>query len=98
MPGGRDFSTLGSHGFSRLKKEGAMAARLTDKQKKKIIADYVELGSYSAVARKHKISDKTVKSVVLSDPEFTRKSEDKKEENCVDNAIILCYNVIVDTL
>lgn len=25
-----------------------MAARLTDKQKKKIIADYVELGSYNA--------------------------------------------------
>ena len=27
---------------------GVMAARLTDKQKKKIIADYVELGSYNA--------------------------------------------------
>ena len=37
-----------------------MAARLTDKQKKKIIADYVQLGSYNAVAKKHKIADSTV--------------------------------------
>lgn len=29
-----------------------MAARLTDKQKKKIVADYLELGSYNAVAKK----------------------------------------------
>lgn len=28
-----------------------MAARLTDKQKKKIIADYVQLGSYNAVSK-----------------------------------------------
>lgn len=61
-----------------------MASRLTDKQKKKIIADYVELGSYNAVANKHKISDKTVKNVVLSDPEFTKKSEDKKSKNTME--------------
>lgn len=61
-----------------------MAKHLTDKQKKQIIADYVELGSYAAVARKHKISDKTVKSVVISDPETTRKSEQKKEQNTAD--------------
>lgn len=29
-----------------------MAARLTDKQKKKIVADYLELGSYRAAGRK----------------------------------------------
>lgn len=61
-----------------------MAKHLTDKQKKQIIADYVELGSYAAVARKHKVSDKTVKSVVISDPETTRKSEQKKEQNTAD--------------
>lgn len=65
-----------------------MAKRLTDRQKKKIIADYVELGSYASVARKHKVSDKTVKSVVISDPETTRKSEQKKEQNTAD---ILAY-------
>ena len=61
-----------------------MAARLTDKQKKMIIADYVELGSYNAVAKRHGISDKTVKSIVEANSEFTKKSEDKKEENSAD--------------
>lgn len=61
-----------------------MAARLTDKQKKEIIADYVEVGSYNAVAKKHGISDKTVKAVVGSDSEFTKKSEEKKEQNTAD--------------
>lgn len=61
-----------------------MAARLTDKQKKQIIADYVELGSYNAVAKRNGISDKTVKSIVLSDPEFAKMSEVKKEQNTAD--------------
>lgn len=61
-----------------------MAARLTDKQKKQIIADYVELGSYNAVAKRNGISDKTVKSIVLSDSEFAKMSEAKKEQNTAD--------------
>lgn len=61
-----------------------MAARLTDKQKKMIIADYVEQGSYNAVAKKHGISDKTVKSIVQANSEFTKKSEDKKRQNSAD--------------
>lgn len=65
-----------------------MAARLTDKQKKKIIADYVQLGSYNAVAKKHKIADSTVKRIVLSDPEMQKKAEQKKRENTED---ILAY-------
>lgn len=65
-----------------------MAARLTDKQKKKIIADYVQLGSYNAVAKKHRVADSTVKRVVLSDPEMQKKAEDKKEQNIND---ILAY-------
>lgn len=65
-----------------------MAARLTDRQKKKIIADYVQLGSYNAVAKINGVSDKTVKSIVIANPEFTEKSEQKKEENTAD---ILAY-------
>lgn len=65
-----------------------MAARLTDRQKKKIIADYVQLGSYNAVAKKHKVADTTVKRVVLSDPEILEKTEQKKKQNTQD---ILAY-------
>lgn len=61
-----------------------MASRLTDKQKKQIIADYVEIGSYNAVAKLHKISDKTVKSVVEKNSEFARNCELKKEQNSDD--------------
>lgn len=61
-----------------------MAARLTDRQKKKIIADYVELGSYNAVAKKYKIADSTVKRIVLSDGEMQKKAEQKKEQNTAD--------------
>ena len=60
-----------------------MAARLTDKQKKKIIADYVELGSYNAVAKKHKVSVDTVKRTVLQDNEIVKKTKQKKEQNSV---------------
>ena len=42
-----------------------MAARLTDKQKKKIVADYLELGSYNATAKRNNVSDTTVKRIVL---------------------------------
>ena len=72
----------------KVKRGGVMAARLTDKQKKKIIADYVQLNSYNAVAKLNGVSDKTVKSIVMSNPDFTEKSEQKKEENTAD---ILAY-------
>ena len=58
-----------------------MAARLTDKQKKRITADYVELGSYNAVAKKHGVSKDTVRRIVNGDTEFAQKAQDKKEEN-----------------
>lgn len=61
-----------------------MAARLTDKQKKRIIADYVELGSYNAVAKKHGVSFDTVKRTVLRDKETVRKTEHKKYKNTLD--------------
>ena len=59
-------------------------ARLTDRQKKRIIADYTELGSYAATARANKVSDKTVKAVVEADPETARISEQKKKENTLE--------------
>lgn len=61
-----------------------MAAHLTDRQKKKILADYVEMGSYNAVAKKHGCSDRTVKRVVLTDPDMRAKVEQKKAENTAD--------------
>lgn len=61
-----------------------MAARLTDKQKKKIIADYMENGSYRATARMNGVSDDTVRRVVLSDDEILQKAAQKKEQNTMD--------------
>lgn len=61
-----------------------MAKHLTDRQKKKIIEDYAELGSYRAVARKHKISDGTVKRICERDPETTQNIAQKKNENTAD--------------
>lgn len=61
-----------------------MAPRLTDRQKKRIIADYVNLGSYNAVAKKYGIADTTVKRVVCADGETQKKAERKKEQNTLD--------------
>lgn len=61
-----------------------MAARLTDKQKKKIIADYVQLGSYNAVAKINGVSNHTVKRIVSESPETSKKVQQKKEENTAD--------------
>lgn len=56
-------------------------AKLTDKQKKKIIADYVETQNYSETARLNNVSDVTVKDVVTKDKTTLKKLEEKKEEN-----------------
>ena len=61
-----------------------MAARLTDKQKKKIVADYIQLGSYSAAARANGVSHQTVKNVVMKSDDIYRKLQQKKEENTAD--------------
>lgn len=59
--------------------------KLTDKQKKKIIADYISNGNYSETARMNgNISPNTVKKLVQDDEEFARKCEQKKEENIKD--------------
>ena len=61
-----------------------MAKRLTDRQRKKIIADYVELGSYNAVAKKHKVAASTVKRLCEKMPEMQQKAKHKKEQNTAD--------------
>lgn len=61
-----------------------MAARLTDRKKKKIVADYLELGSYSAVAKRNGVSHHTVKRVVDETPGIAEKIQGKKDENTAD--------------
>lgn len=65
-----------------------MAARLTDRQKKKIVADYVQLGSYNAVGKIHGVAATTVRKIVLADPQSQERLNRKKEENAAD---ILAY-------
>ena len=58
-----------------------MAARLTDRQKKKIVADYARLESYNAAAKLNGVSDMTVRRVVMANGEFLEKVAQKKEQN-----------------
>lgn len=61
-----------------------MSARLTDKQRKKIIADYTENGSYRATAKLNNVSATTVKNVVVGDSESVQKCAQKKKQNTLD--------------
>lgn len=65
-----------------------MAARLTDKQKKKIIADYVQLGSYNATAKVNGVSLNTVKKIVQGNADIAEMCNQKKEQNTED---VLAY-------
>ena len=67
-----------------------MASRLTDRQKKKIIADYLESESYNATAKKNGVSKDTVRRIIIAakDDGFAKKAQRKKEENTAD---ILAY-------
>lgn len=86
-----------------------MAKRLTDKKKKQIIVDYIELDSYAATARKHKVSVNTVKRTILNNPKVQEKATKKREENTADmisfmdsrkdkaqSFIDLCLNALSD--
>lgn len=55
--------------------------KLTDKEKKEIIASYIECENYSEVGRKFGIDEKTVRNVVKNDEEFPKLAEQKREEN-----------------
>lgn len=58
---------------------------LTDKEEKKIIADFIETNNYSETGRLNNVSDKTVKRVIdrQDDKEMVKKLEQKKEENTI---------------
>ena len=58
--------------------------KLTDKQKKKIIADYVDNNNYSETARINNISETSVRRIVKGNKGITEKVEQKKEENTQD--------------
>lgn len=63
----------------------AMArTKLTDKQKKKIIADYMENGNYRETGRINNVSDNTVRNIVNKDQKTSKKLAQKKEENTKD--------------
>lgn len=55
--------------------------KLTDKDKKNIIADYIDCGNYSEVARRYNISVTAVKKIVDADKDSLEKFKQKKEEN-----------------
>ena len=58
--------------------------KLTDKLRKKIIADYTEIGSYNEVARLNGVARNTVKNVVLKNEDTARLCQEKKEKNTQD--------------
>lgn len=61
-----------------------MAPRLTDRKKKEIIEDYLEMESYNSVAKKHGITHHTVKRVVQEMPDLNEKVQEKKQQNTAD--------------
>lgn len=85
--------------------------KLTDKQKKKIIADYVDNNNYSETARINNISETSVRRIVKGNEGITEKVEQKREENTQDmfkyietknkekkKIIDLCFKALNDKL
>lgn len=56
-------------------------AKLSDKQRKKIIAEFVNGSSMTTLAKKYDVSTATIHRVVHSDEKVKEKVERKKEEN-----------------
>ena len=61
-----------------------MAKRLTDKDKKRVLADYAETENYRETARNFGIDDRTVRKICKESTETTKLVEQKKEENTLD--------------
>ena len=85
--------------------------KLTDRQKKKIIADYVENGNYSETARINGVNKSTVQRLISNNQEVQQKAQEKKEENTQDmlqyleskkedkkRVIELCFKALEDKL
>lgn len=56
-----------------------MAARLTDRQKKKILADYVQTNNYCGTAKINGVSATTVKNLVRANADIVEKCEQKRK-------------------
>ena len=67
--------------FSYTPIEVVIVAKLTDKQRKKIIAEHIEGATIRALAKKYDVSTTTIQRVLKSDAEYTQKVTDKKDEN-----------------
>lgn len=65
-----------------------MARHFTDKERKKIIADYIECGSYSAVAKKYRVATSTIKRICDGDPQTQKNATIQKQRNTAD---VLAY-------
>lgn len=85
--------------------------KLTDKQKKKIIADYVDNGNYSETARINGVNKSTVQRLISKNQEVQQKAQEKKEKNTQDmlqyleskkedkkRVIELCFKALEDKL
>lgn len=59
-------------------------AKLTDKQRKRIVADYIQIGSYNAVSKIHGVSRQTVKNICDAEQVTRQKLQQKKEQNTAD--------------
>lgn len=59
-------------------------SKLTDKEKKKIIADYIETQNFSEAGRINNVSDMTVRRLVENNEDVLKKVEEKKKENTRD--------------
>lgn len=58
--------------------------KLTDKQKKKIVADYIESQNYKQTGIKNNVKTETVRRIVKADKDFVTKSEQKKKDDTRD--------------
>ena len=65
-----------------------MAARLTDKQRKKIVADYLETESVNAAAKRNGVSWDAAKKTIDEAGDIEKKLDRKKAENTAD---VLAY-------
>ena len=85
--------------------------KLTDRQKKKIIADYVDNGNYSETARINGVNKSTVQRLISKNQEVQQKAQEKKDKNTQDmlqyleskkedkkRVIDLCFRALEDKL
>lgn len=66
----------------------AVAEVINPRKRKKIVADYVALGSYAAAARINDVAPNSVKRIVAAEPEIARLCAQKKEQDTQD---VLAY-------